>query len=330
MLFGKMEEYVLKKIFLMFMVICVALSMVGCATGDSSGANGAGESMEGSETTAATESTEHADVKEFLSSGTFLYPGKDDNFRYDLYDKFVVITLYIGSDSEVHIPSTIKGLPVVKINDKTFQDNTFVSKVVIPDGVFIIGPYAFYGCTNLCEINIPPSMLLIDESAFSGCTSLCEIDIPLSVLTIGNYAFENCTSLKELYLTASIVDVPQGLCYGCTNLVAFVWEDVESTAETVASKSIQSLAFSECPNLSVLWVPDEVVSISDNSFSDVSTYLVIYGYQSSAAAYLASEKYVDFVVLDPSEIQGVVEDALEEAATRETVPEETGDVDIQD
>lgn len=297
--------------------------MVGCGAGGSNGDNETGEAVEVTETTAPPEPTDYADVQGLLDSGTFLYPGKDDNFRYDVYDTFAVITLYIGGGSEVHIPSSVEGLPVVKIADKAFQDNTVVSRVVIPDGVYVIGAYAFDGCASLREIDIPSSMMVIDECAFSGCASLYEIHIPDSVVSIGRYAFENCASLKELNLSANITVVPQGLCYGCTNLVAFVWEDIEDSEGTVADKSIDTLAFTECPDLAVLWIPDEVVTIDDNCFSDVSTYLVIYGYQSSAAAYLASEKYVDFVVLEPSEIQDVVDGAMEEASARETVPEET-------
>ena len=59
----------------------------------------------------------------------------------------------------------------------------------IPDGVTVMGVYAFSGCTNLTNITIPDSVTGIGDSAFSGCTSLTGITIPSSVTRIRNHAF---------------------------------------------------------------------------------------------------------------------------------------------
>ncbi len=68
----------------------------------------------------------------------------------------------------------------------------------IPDGVVVIGEFAFSGCVNLVSITIPSSVKTIEQGAFFGCTNLSSITIPASVSTIRNGAFTQCTSLSEI------------------------------------------------------------------------------------------------------------------------------------
>ena len=63
---------------------------------------------------------------------------------------------------------------------------------IIPEGVSMIGEFAFSGCTGLTSIVIPDSVTVIDAFAFYGCINLTIIKIPESVTAIGISALYGC------------------------------------------------------------------------------------------------------------------------------------------
>lgn len=75
----------------------------------------------------------------------------------------------------------------------------------IPNGVEIIGDYAFNECTGLQSITIPASVKTISGGAFSRCTGLTSITIPESVTSIGDYAFDVCSNLTSITLNSNPV-----------------------------------------------------------------------------------------------------------------------------
>lgn len=81
-----------------------------------------------------------------------------------LEDGTVEITKYIGSESYLKIPSTIKGKDVTSIREYAFEQNN-CSYVLIPEGITNIGDYAFYDCEKLNSIIIPKSIKNIGEQA---------------------------------------------------------------------------------------------------------------------------------------------------------------------
>jgi len=52
------------------------------------------------------------------------------------------------------------------------------TEIALPDGVTLIGGYAFYKCTSLASITLPGGVTSIGDSAFSGCTSLALVYVP--------------------------------------------------------------------------------------------------------------------------------------------------------
>ena len=65
-----------------------------------------------------------------------------------------------------------------KINDYEFINNKQLIEYAIPDGVTVIGLFAFWGCTSLQSVTIPDSVTKIGKAAFSGCTRLQSVTIP--------------------------------------------------------------------------------------------------------------------------------------------------------
>ena len=77
-----------------------------------------------------------------------------------------------------------------------FKDCTALQEVTLPDGVQVIGEYAFIRCAALTTVNLS-QVTRIDESAFRGCTSLKTLTLD-NVAAIGLDAFYGCTGLETL------------------------------------------------------------------------------------------------------------------------------------
>ena len=91
---------------------------------------------------------------------------------------------------------------VKRIGSSAFQEEYWLSKVIIPETVTDIDGYAFYRCTNLQEVNIPKSVKSINNLTFY-FTKLKSIVIPEGVDSIGRGAFMG-TYIDSIAIPASV------------------------------------------------------------------------------------------------------------------------------
>lgn len=77
----------------------------------------------------------------------------------------------------------------------------------VPEGIKLIGGYAFADCKLLTDIKLPEGLESIGKYAFSGCEGLASIGIPNTVTSIGRDAFARCHALTELTLPASVKSI---------------------------------------------------------------------------------------------------------------------------
>ena len=92
-------------------------------------------------------------------------------FGYRIENDEVTITSYSGSSTELIIPASIGGLPVVAIGDNAFENTSLIS-VSIPETLKSIGWFAFSGCRELKRIVITKNVTDIGYNAFSGAKDL--------------------------------------------------------------------------------------------------------------------------------------------------------------
>src|SRR5262249_54056737 len=90
----------------------------------------------------------------------------------------------------------------------------------LPDGVTIIGNFAFYYCAGLTSVTIGNSITGIGVFAFANCTSLANVTIPDSVTSFGNGVFFNCTGLTDAIIGNSVTSIESSVFYNCTNLTS--------------------------------------------------------------------------------------------------------------
>ena len=75
----------------------------------------------------------------------------------------------------VTMPST---MPNGKISERTFEECTALTSIVVPHGVLKISERAFYNCTSLEDVQLPSTLLEIGSSAFRSCQKLRRIEVP--------------------------------------------------------------------------------------------------------------------------------------------------------
>ena len=71
---------------------------------------------------------------------------------YNVVDGEATIIGYIGSATELTIPSELGGCPVTTIEDEAFSFCESLTSVTIPDSVTTIGGDAFYNCNVLTTV----------------------------------------------------------------------------------------------------------------------------------------------------------------------------------
>ena len=78
-----------------------------------------------------------------------------------------------------------------------------IKKVVVSEGITLIGNYAFAECENLKDVSLSSTVKTVGVCAFSRNTALLDIDLS-NVGKIGKYAFNNCSSLKNAILSENV------------------------------------------------------------------------------------------------------------------------------
>ncbi len=180
-----------------------------------------------------------------------------------------------------------------------YLDGSLIKKLIIPNNITTINPYAFYYCSNITSVTIPNSVKTISIRAFSGCSGLTEATIANSVTSIENYAFNSCNNLHTLiiedgtktlslgYNTYSSTDTSgkglfndcnlktlhlgRNLSYSTSNRCGYSPFRYQTSLKqlTIGSNvtEIGDYAFYGCSNLSVLEISDNLEKIGKLSFA---------------------------------------------------------------
>ena len=182
-----------------------------------------------------------------------------------------------------------------------YLNSELVTNLTIPEGIEVIGSYAFDGCTSLMSVTIPNSVTSIGDYAFYLCGSLmsvyitdievwCGIDfggfsanplnyannlylngklvtdltIPNSVTNIRSYAFRGCTSLMSITIPDSVTSIGESSFWSCDSLTIIVIPD--------SVTSIGKEAFRYCDNLMSITLGDGVATIGSSAFYETAYY----------------------------------------------------------
>lgn len=203
-----------------------------------------------------------------------------NNSEADLYDisKTGYIQGYFGAETDLIIPSKIRGITVKGVYSNAFKDNETIRTVTLPDTATRIFNEAFMNCTALESVK-GKGITQVEKNAFTNSTISV---FPFEQLTtISNNAFEGCKNLKDVNLAnvttiqANAFKNASGLeSLNCDKLTtlgvgAFAGSDVKAV-DFENLTTVSSNAFENCTSLSTASFP-YAKTISQNAFFNCSS-----------------------------------------------------------
>lgn len=213
------------------------------------------------------------------------------DWEYTITDGKVVLTKYVGTDTEVIVPKKheVNGVEYdVEIGDTIFKENRIITKVTLQDNCTEIPDSMFDNCIDLKNVIIPSTVKSIGRNAFrySGITN---ITIPNGVTKINTGTFQFCTKLVSINIPSSVTEIGEDAFRGCEKLTTITIPDTVTKIYNYAffGSSLTSVklpqnltklgnnAFRNCKSLKKAWIPKSLQYMEGETFS-ATTGVTIY------------------------------------------------------
>lgn len=165
---------------------------------------------------------------------------------------------FIGfSETDVVIPNTHNGKPVVAIASKAFTKCDSLKKIVFGNNMRKIGEYAFAECDNLECVEGTEHLTAIQSHAFYKCKKLWKFAFPACLEYIGSSAFCE-TAIDRFVLPPKMTEIEEFTFYRCPRLKSVIFHDKLTT--------IDGCAFADCASLQIVEIPKSVREITQSAF----------------------------------------------------------------
>lgn len=115
-------------------------------------------------------------------------------YEYFIEEGEAILTRYIGNEKDVTVPCEIDGYKVGELKG-TFYENAKIKRVVLEEGITLIGEETFYGCKELEEVIIADTVRKLDRYAFAYC-GIEKITLPPNTHFVNEGCFYGCDKLK--------------------------------------------------------------------------------------------------------------------------------------
>ena len=172
------------------------------------------------------------DSVQYCASNPFALPFNTPELRISPYHptlKFIDGVLYDTLRNMLVCYPTTKTDPIFtvpawvqKIALGAITGNSYLTTLILPDGLTSVSAMSCMGNTALEAIYIPDSVTSIGEQALASNSSLKALIIPENVTTIGNWAFGRCHSLTTVIMKGRPDHLAWGIFDNCpdTQLIA--------------------------------------------------------------------------------------------------------------
>lgn len=190
--------------------------------------------------------------------------GKADGVIYILQNDEAILLRAEETEGFFAVPEVVlkdgKEYPVTKINDHAFV-SSWITGIMIPDSVRVIGNEAFSGCIALEWVEMPETLESLGEFVFYNCESLSSVQIPDGIRELKNSVFQNCKALSYVRLPSSLEVIGKQTFSGCEML-----SDLQFPKRL---RVIEEEAFRSCKRFSTI-VVEKLEVLGSRAFSDCS------------------------------------------------------------
>jgi len=111
-----------------------------------------------------------------------------------------------GGSHYLVIPASTNGYPVTVVDNFSFETASFITNAVVPNGIGVIGDYAFNSCVRLKTISLPASVTNLGRIVFGYCIQMTNIAVDpanLAFTSVGGVLFDKAQK--------TLVEFPCGL-----------------------------------------------------------------------------------------------------------------------
>lgn len=237
----------------------------------------------------------------------------DGDWEFQLLNNEVMITKYLGEDSDIVVPETIYGCPVTEITDMDIFSKVKPRSITVPgtvkkvgfnvsygwdeletliykDGVEHINACSISGFKNLKNVKLSSTLKTIGDYTFRNTPSLKNVDIPASVTSIGDRAFENSGLTKVDISQLRNVKMGNFIFRSCVNLEELILpQDMTVVPPSLASG---------CVNLKEIDIPATVKKIEYHAFNEtgISQVILPSGLETVQMGAFAQTQLVELVI----------------------------------
>lgn len=137
----------------------------------------------------------------------------------------------------------------IDILDGSFSGRTTLQEILLPGSVRDIEREAFSNCTNLTTVNLPQEMIEIKNRTFLNCYKLKNLGELNKIKSVGSWAFYNCQQFEDGDFIKNLEHIGYS-AFQNTGLTSVYLSD--------NLRSIEGSAFSNCPYLSYVRIPQDI------------------------------------------------------------------------
>ena len=190
------------------------------------------------------------------------------DYEYIIDDDGAVISKYLGSDTNVKIPDTLRGCKVVGIGWAAFSyknnDNPICNKIVsvdIPASVTRIEDQAFYRCDNLTYVNLRNSNVNISQEAFDGTPFMDDLVKDTDVVIFNKILIKVKNKTGDFTVPDDVVSVVGGVFDSTCDITSIT---VPSSVRILSDYAFRN--YYSCENLKTITINNGVTHIGNNCF----------------------------------------------------------------
>lgn len=209
----------------------------------------------------------------------------DSLYEYEETSRGMRILKFIDFDEPVVvIPNIIEGKKVIAVGNYAFKGCVGIERVIVSEGIEMLGNGVFLNCKELKEVSLPGSLRRIGSTDATGCpkilgseikyegafeySGLENITVPAGVKYIGENSFAGCGQLKRAVLPENLKEIRENTFRWCKSLQEVIFpQDLDV---------IRLSAFEGCDALRTVDLPEGVTAIEEGAFAGCKSLESIY------------------------------------------------------